>query len=244
MRRITDAIDQDLKAMEFETRPTGPFGIGISVKVEGGNRTPIHRYREQDLETEVVCGACTLRYAVFGVFAFCPDCGQHNSPQILEANLDLVRKMLDLAATLEPDIAAKLIENALEDCVSAFDGFGRELASVHEALASKPKALARLSFQDLDGARQKVMDAFSLDMSTLLAPADWDVARIAFQKRHVVAHRMGVVDSEYVRKTGDPRARLGQKVSLDPDEIERLAEILSRLGPALATRLQSMGRTP
>ena len=43
---------------------------------------------EKQLETEVVCVNCTLRYSVYGVFAFCPDCGQHNSLQILDKNLD------------------------------------------------------------------------------------------------------------------------------------------------------------
>ena len=29
----------------------------------------IHHYREKELETEVVCERCSLRYAIYGVFA-------------------------------------------------------------------------------------------------------------------------------------------------------------------------------
>ena len=131
MRKITDALHKDLKKLEFDHKPKGAFGIGISMKVKPGRATPIHYYREKQLETEVVCVSCTLRYSVYGVFGFCPDCGQHNSLDILDKNLEVVGKMLDLAAGAEKELADKLIENALEDCVSAFDGFGRELCRVH-----------------------------------------------------------------------------------------------------------------
>ena len=63
IRQVTDAIHQDLKSMEFDHRPRGGFGIGISMKVTQGTPHPIRHYREKELETEVVCDACTLRYA-------------------------------------------------------------------------------------------------------------------------------------------------------------------------------------
>ena len=63
---------------------------------------------------------------MYGVFAFCPDCGQHNSLQILEGSFGTVTKLLDLASTAPEELGRKLVQNALEDCVSAFDGFGRE----------------------------------------------------------------------------------------------------------------------
>ena len=83
IRKITDAIHKDLKRLEFDHKPKGAFGIGFSMKLKTGRQPPIHYYRERQLETEVVCTNCTLRYSVYGVFAYCPDCGQHNSVQIL-----------------------------------------------------------------------------------------------------------------------------------------------------------------
>jgi hypothetical protein len=70
--RITDAIHKDLKKLEFDIKPQGAFGIGISIKVEPGRPHPIRWYREKALETHIECSSCTLKYAVFGVFAFCP----------------------------------------------------------------------------------------------------------------------------------------------------------------------------
>ena len=104
MRKITDALHKDLKKLEFDHKPKGGFGIGISMKVMPGRLTPIHYYRERQLETEVVCVNCTLRYSIYGVFAYCPDCGQHNSLQILDKNLEVVKKMLNMATDAEKEL--------------------------------------------------------------------------------------------------------------------------------------------
>jgi hypothetical protein len=68
LRKVTDAIHKDLKSLEFEHKPQGLFGIGLSLKVQRSTPLPIRSYREKQLETEVVCDACTLRYAIYGVF--------------------------------------------------------------------------------------------------------------------------------------------------------------------------------
>jgi hypothetical protein len=189
IRKITDAVHKDLKNLEFDHKPKGGFGIGISMKVKPGRPTPIHYYREKQLETEVVCINCTLRYSVYGVFAFCPDCGQHNSLQILDKNLEVVGKMLELAAGAERAVAERLIENALEDCVSAFDGFGRELCRIHANRARNPGKAEKTNFQNLEGARPAYLDLFGIDLSASLAAEEWRAAVAGFQKR-LVAHKL------------------------------------------------------
>lgn len=213
MRKITDALHRDLKKLEFDHKPKGAFGIGFSMKVKPGRPTPIHYYREKQLETEVVCVICTLRYSVYGVFAFCPDCGQHNSLQILDKNLEVVGKMLDLAAGTEKDLAEKLIENALEDCVSAFDGFGRELCRVHANRAWNPARVEKMSFQNLEGARTNLLDLFEIDLSTDVTSDEWRVVAMGFQKRHIVAHRMGVVGQDLHHENGRPFSRRCRRCS-------------------------------
>jgi len=234
MRKITDSFHKDLKKLEFDHKPRGAFGIGISMKVKPGRPTPIHYYREQKLETEVVCANCTLRYSIYGVFAFCPDCGQHNSLQILDKNIEVVGKMLDLAAEAHADLAQKLIENALEDCVSAFDGFGRELCRVHANKASNPGKAEKVSFQNLEGAKTKVSSLFGHDLSAQLAPDEWRAANRGFQKRHVVAHKMGVVDQEYVDKTGDPNATVGRKIVITEEDVRSTVVVVRKIARGFA----------
>ena len=40
------------------------------------------------------------------------------------------------------------------------------------------------------------------------------------QKRHLLAHRMGVIDDAYLEATGDNRALLGRRISVSTDEVQ------------------------
>jgi hypothetical protein len=224
-RQISDALLKDLKTLEFNhPSPRGGFGIGLSLKVTRTSSHPIRYYREKQLETEVVCDNCTLRYAIYGVFGWCPDCGVHNSRQILEKNLELARKQLALAGSVDRELADHLTGDALENVVSAFDGFGREVCA---------RKSVDIPFQNLAGARRKVQDTFGFDFADGLTPGEWGGACRVFQKRHLLAHKMGVVDDEYVRKAGDAGAVVGRKVSVSPDEVTETIRIVEALGRRL-----------
>ena len=238
MREISGALLKDLKSLEFNHRPSGGFGIGISMKVSG-QPTPIRRYREQKLETEVVCDRCTLRYTIYGVFGFCPDCAIHNSLQILNKNLELVQKLLAMAERQESQVAQHLIENALEDCVSAFDGFGRETCRVFASKAVKPEKAAEIRFQNIVGARDRVTEQFGIDFAATASPTDWSHVLRAFQKRHLLAHKMGVVDEGYLSATGDSPSLLGRKVSIAAPEVREYVTKLQSLGKELFDLLES-----
>jgi hypothetical protein len=41
MRKLTDALVKNLKSLEFEHKPRGPFGIGISMKMQPSAPHPI-----------------------------------------------------------------------------------------------------------------------------------------------------------------------------------------------------------
>lgn len=247
LNRITGALLKDLKALEFNHPARGSFGIGMSLTVSG-RPAPIRYYREKRLETEVICDACTLRYAIYGVFAFCPDCGAHNSLQILSKNLELVEKKIVLAATVEPDLSAQLVADALENVVAAFDAFGRERCWAHTSRAVGSPRAAEVSFQNLMKARDRVQALFGVDLSAGITADDWTFACRAFQKRHLLAHKMGVVDEAYIRATGDPAAVIGRKVRLDVAEVQRLVAIVGNLGrmftESLPTSLKQEETTP
>ena len=238
LNEVSGALIKDLKSMEFDHKPKGDFGIGISMKVSG-KATPIRYYCEEDLETEVVCNKCTLRYMIFGVFGFCPDCGIHNSLQILEKNFEVIKKMITMAKTQDPSVSQQLIENALEDCVSSFDGFGRETCRVFATEANDPKKVAEIRFQNIKGAIKEVLKQYDIDLSTSLESADWVHVQEAFQKRHLLAHKMGVVDAEYQKATGTSPSLIGRRVSIQVEEINFLLRALHKLGKQLYQNLES-----
>jgi hypothetical protein len=224
IRRVIDAVHQDLKSLEFEHKPQGAFGIGISMKVTNSAPRPIRYYREKQLETKVVCDKCSLRFAIYGVFGWCPDCGAHNSLQILNKNLELAKKELSLAASVETDLAEHLVGDALENVVSAFDGFGRELCS---------QKAANIRFQNMTGARRRVQETFGFDFAEELSADLWSATCRIFQKRHLLAHKMGVIDDEYVQKANDPGAVVGRRIRVTQEEVSLAISLVETLGQRL-----------
>jgi len=239
INRITQALKQDIQAWDRDLRRRTRGGF-IQLNVEyKGTPHPIRYYREKQLETEVICESCTLHYAIYGVFGYCPDCGIHNSLQILNKNFEFARKEIGLAATIEDsDFSAYLVANALENAVSAFDGFGREICRVHAAKASDPNKAENLSFQNLVRVNDRLQQLFGFTMATALDIDDWEFVCRCFQKRHLLAHQMGVVDQEYIDKTHDPEVVVGHKVPIIADEVGALMQHLEVLGAYLITRLK------
>jgi hypothetical protein len=171
LNQISKQLLGSLKRFEKRHDPRALVSIGITVK---GQPTPIARYSEKELEERIICAACTLEYTIYGTFGYCPDCGIHNSLQILNTNFDLALKILNLADSAADEVKAKLIENALEDAVSAFDGYGREHCS---------KLSSRISFQSISSARNSLLREKGKDIAERFSVFEWSFVCDQFQKR-------------------------------------------------------------
>ncbi len=230
IREVQKYVGGMLKRNFPPSRPRRGDPISITFQYKPGKPLPLYRYEEKQLETVLVCSECGLRYAVYGVFAYCPDCSSHNSLQILEANLDLASRELELANTLEGPLADQLVADALENGVSAFDAFGRELFRVNSGLAIAPDEIARISCQNLESLKPRVSKLFGIDLTSPFTADEWRLLVQGFQKRHLIAHRMGVVDQAYINASGDLRAVVGRKIDLDSEEVTVVLLLVRRLG--------------
>ncbi|MGH7476038.1 MAG: hypothetical protein ACRELD_07095 [Longimicrobiales bacterium] len=219
LREFTKDLNAVFKSLERRPRRGDWFSIGIEVD---SRPYPIAHYAEKTLETVLVCDSCTLRYAIYGVFGYCPDCGVHNSLQILRTNLLVSTKMVELTSQLDATLQRAMLENALQAVVAAFDAFGRQLCQRYASRARNPTAAAAISFQSLSRAAESVEEQFGFDLAHSLRQDDWQHMLKLVQKRHLLAHRAGVVDAQYLAITRDPEAELGRKISLGASEIIRL----------------------
>jgi hypothetical protein len=242
LREITNALRKDLKGLEFDHKPKGQFGIGISMKLKHGPPLPVRYYREQSLETAVTCDQCTLDYAVFGVFGFCPDCRTHNSLQILLQNLSLTRKQIALADSVtDSDLRRHLVEDALENCVSAFDGFAREACRIRSLRSTDPAKAASLSFQNTHRAADKLKALFAIDIEATMPAEEWRALYLAFMRRHLIAHKAGVVDQQYLDETGEAAQLLGRRLSVVSADVLQLLGQVEQLGRELIRLLPDPG---
>jgi hypothetical protein len=209
--------------------------------VKGGSPLPLRYYCEKQLETQVTCSICTLEYAVYGLFGYCPDCGTHNSLQILENNLSLTRKQLRLADGLtDTDLKRHLVEDALENCVSAFDGFAREACRLRAHRSTDVAKCEQISFQNLQRAAERLKGLFSIALAASVDASDWSFAHIGFMQRHLLAHKSGVIDQRYLDETGGLSSMLGRRLSIVPGDVERLAAIVLKIGQHLIASLPAL----
>ena len=241
-REVYGAVGRDLKQLEFEHKPKpGGFGIGISLKVKPGTPPPIQYYREKALETHVTCNECTLQYAVYGVFGFCPDCGVHNSLQILQRNLEIARRLLALAESqADTEIRRELIEAALKSCVSAFDSFAQARVSTFCAKAHRPEKVSSIRFQNMRAFAAGMKAHFDIDVQRETPADDWMFVHQCFMRRHLLTHTSGVIDQKYRDETGEGRHLLGRRVAVSAADVERLATIVEALGVRLAATLEAL----
>jgi len=78
-----------------------------------------------------------------------------------------------------------------------------------------------------------------VDFAASLNESDWTRVCRCFQKRHLLAHKMGVVDDEYIQATGDRTAVIGRKCQVDANEVRALVTSLRILGEKLFEALKN-----
>ena len=175
MNHVSNEIHRMLKRMEFDHKPRGAFGIGISMKVTGGPQRFHYSYREKELETDVVCDQCTLVYAIYGAFAFCPDCGSHNSFTILGKNLELAEKLLALAATQEREMATSGWR-WLEKCRVGVRWIRARAMPCRCAQGHESIRCRRRAVPEPHRCAARVQRLFGFDITTYVTVPDWEFA--------------------------------------------------------------------
>ena len=152
----------------------------------------------------------------------------------MEKNFEVVEKMLSLSEGMEKDAAEQMIWGALGTVVSKFDGVGRELC---RRIAEQKGVKRGISFQNLNGARTAVREQFDFDMADGLTEQEWSAILRSFQKRHVIAHRSGVVDEKYIEAASDEDAIIGRKIRVDKAEVDTSMRLLKMIANRLLAEL-------
>jgi hypothetical protein len=118
----------------------------------------------------------------------------------------------------------------LQHAVTAFQRYAEAL------YARGPSATAarRNAFQNLTEGSDLWHAAFGkrygdhLDQSQLAA-----VTRM-FQQRHLLAHRQGLVDEDYIKRSGDTSYRIGQRVVIREASVRECLTLAERLAAGMA----------
>ena len=210
------------------------FGGGlISMEMTYKPSTPHHVRRpyEDEVRRDVVCPHCTLDQTVFGLATWCSDCGKDIFLTHVSAEIEVTKNMLKDVGRREQDlgkrVAAKDLENCLEDAVSIFEASVKAL--VRRALAERREDPADVdaqmkkignSFQNTERSMEQLSRLFDYSPSQ---PDLWERLSRSFEKRHPVTHNLGVVDKKYLERVQQAE-REGREVRILEKEVAVLLE--------------------
>lgn len=216
----------------------GLISLNMELKMSPPSAAP--RLIEEELRRDIVCPNCTLSHSVYGLAAWCPDCGKDIFLTHVEAEMQVVQMMLgDLDRRRQQfgaRVAARDIENALEDAVSIFEAIlkviarrqllarGLQLAEVDEILAKK---IAN-RFQNIATASEVYQREFGVNLLDCLSEQQRESLAATFEKRHPITHNLGIVDAKYLRKAraGELQGRDVRVTSLDVQTALGLASVV------------------
>jgi hypothetical protein len=248
MREVREGVDAMLRdALGLGSSGKRKFGSGFISMEMSLKSTPVPHVRpplEDEVRRDVVCPRCTLDQTVFGLAMWCADCGSDIFVTHVAAELNVTRSMVgDIDRRREAlglRVEAKDLENCLEDSVSLFEAAlkamarrwlaGREASA--EAVESRLKKIGN-KFQSIPLTQEVLSEIFGLPP---MPDVPWAVLNAAFEKRHPIAHNLGVVDRKYLERA-QASGRPGREVRITAAEVNTLLDnVLTAVG-AVHTKL-------
>ncbi len=234
---VSNSISNMFKDLERETR--GGF---IQFKVSSTNNHsnyPIKLYNEKELETHIICDNCKLEFAIYGVFARCPDCNELNAFTIFNKSLEVSKKLLEFITSnnIDYDLKEAQLKLILSDCISSFDALGKALRLCYpQIFPIKPKNL----FQNISELSGAMTTALNINLSELLE--DYSFVYKMFQVRHINEHNMGVIDDDFVKKIPSLIHLKGRKYKVSETEILNFIEYLNKISNLIQNSLNKIAK--
>ncbi|PPA04610.1 hypothetical protein C4E44_08120 [Pseudomonas sp. MWU12-2312b] len=241
---IGGALRRD--AQKFNLRqPKGGF-ISMSLRVDSRpQRVPIPYAAAAPMRLKITCIECGCRYAVVGAAYFCPSCGANAAELVFDLTVQGIRQSLEAvdaikAAIPDADTAQNtcrlIIESALQNAVTAFQ---RNTEALYARVAPETK-VRRNAFQNLAEGSDLWVAAIGQGYDKHLMPVELELLTTAFQQRHLLAHTQGVVDDDYIRKTGDTRYKSGQRLVIKRESVGEVLMLVEQL--TLGIREEAKGK--
>lgn len=214
--------------------------ISIEMSLQPTQPSYISRPIEQELRRDLLCSTCGLQHAVFGLAVWCPDCGADLFLSHVGEEFSVIRRILaavsDRNTQLGPRVAARDVENALEDVVSLFETVLKVMCRLYlrsqgmpeEEITTTIETKVRNKFQSI--ALADATFAALLGRPLLGGESASTIAALTeiFEKRHPITHNLGIVDRKYIRKVASGEL-VGREVRVSASEVIAAIEVVERV---------------
>lgn len=230
---LSTAMTHD--AAQWNRRQPKSGFVSMTMKVDNRNtQVLLPPAAAEAMQLKITCPSCECRYAVVGAAFFCPACGHNAADQQFAQSITGIIQSLDAiesvrSAITDRDVAENtirlIVENGLQNAVTAFQ---RCAEAIYAELPTAGKA-RRNAFQNLTGGDALWMAATGTPYSAHLSSDELAALQRAFQQRHLLAHTQGIVDDDYLTKSGDNRYQIGQRIVIREAYVREIVEFVRKL---------------
>ncbi len=239
---ITNAMNKAMRedAAESKRRPRNSF-LSITLDVKGGvDRVLVPIAAADPMRLRTICEGCGCRYSYVGAAYFCPSCGHNSATHTFSQTMATIRTAAGLGQTLKQvlgrdeaeTMARALLEKAMQDAVMSFQRLCEQLYE-----RKTGRSAQRNAFQRLDTGSQLWGAEIGMTYDQILGQGQFDKLRVFFQQRHLLSHQQGIVDQDYITRSGDHGYAIGQRLVIREPEVLEFADLVEGLGKALIARV-------
>ena len=151
-------------------------------------------------------------------------------------NLEMIRQAIE---PISKDEAARtctsLLESSIPDLVVAFQ---RLCECVYPQLAPA-KPLKKNVFQRLADGSDLWKELVGKGYSDWITEEQYSKLKKCFQQRHLLQHQDGIIDQEYITKSGDTLYTMGQHLIVKTTDVDEYADIVEKLGNEILNLLHT-----
>lgn len=221
--------------------------IKMNISYKGNNNYFVDMPAQalDEMQQKIECPFCQFKYEVVGSGFFCPKCGKNSAEQTfintiekVKGNIKNLPIIYDSVLSISKDEAARTCEslriNSLNELVVAFQRLCESLY-----IKIRPSETIRKNlFQRLDDGSQKFKAAINYGYDDLISNDELNQIKKCFQKRHCFTHNDGIVDDDYLNKSGDNSYKVGQHLNVNDSEILYYMKLVEKLGGKLIDKVK------
>ncbi|MCE5344056.1 MAG: hypothetical protein LLF96_10820 [Eubacteriales bacterium] len=237
--KLAAAIGRALEKDASSFNRTAPKGfVKLSMKFSGMTYAPnLPASALEEMEQKVQCEKCGAHYAVIGSAFFCPCCRCNSARYTFQNTIDKVKAKIKNLETIYTTVAkinkddaartcASLLETSIPDIVIAIQ---RVCECVYPTIDGA-KPLKQNIFQRLDDGDKLWTELIGVGYHNWISDSEYNLLKRCFQERHILQHKEGIIDQDYIDKSGDIRYTVGQRLIIRQDEINDYLAIAEKLG--------------
>ena len=242
-KEVGQALQND--ARKFNSRQNRNSFIQMRMSYRPAHMSvPVPAEAADIMTQDFKCPECNCRYSLIGAAFFCPSCGSNSILDTFANSLETVKKTIAAVPSIRQTLSESEDENVAENSIrhicengliKLVSCFQRYSEACFNQLPNSSKFNVRQNlFQSLTDSDAIWRSATSTGYSDIINDAEYRTLTIYFQQRHLLAHREGIVDQQYINRARDNRFSIGQRLIVGESSVIDLATIIEKLARGIA----------